>query len=140
MNGYKLTFYTQQGRSHGHMSIAEWLLKEAKAIGVEGATFAAAQGGYGRDGKYHSARFFDVGEQPMEVTMAVSPEHSEQLFARIEQENLQIFYMWNLASPAREKISPPDRRQNRPPNKEPPAETASQTTSAGGSQHRQTKN
>ena len=93
MNGYKLTFYTQQGRSHGHMSIAEWLLKEAKALGVEGATFAAAQGGYGRDGKYHSARFFDVGEQPLEVTMAVSPEHSEQLFARIEQENLQIFYM-----------------------------------------------
>ena len=93
MNGYRLTFYTQQGRSHNHMSIAEWLLKEAKALGVEGATFAAAQGGYGRDGKYHSARFFDVGEQPMEVTMAVSPEHSEKLFARIAQEQLQIFYM-----------------------------------------------
>ena len=88
MNGYRLTFYTQQGRTHNHMSIAEWLLREAKAIGVEGATFAAAQGGYGRDGKYHSTRFFDVGEQPMEVTMAVSPEHSEQLFARIEQETL----------------------------------------------------
>lgn len=93
MNGYRLTFYTQQGRSHGHMSIAEWLLKEAKTIGIEGATFAAAQGGYGRDGKYYSARFFEVGEQPVEVTMAVSPEHSEQLFAKIAEENLRIFYM-----------------------------------------------
>ena len=43
MNGYRLTFYTQQGRTHNHMSIAEWLLREAKAIGVEGATFAAAR-------------------------------------------------------------------------------------------------
>ena len=34
MNGYRVTFYTQQGRSHNHMSIAEWLLREAKAIGV----------------------------------------------------------------------------------------------------------
>jgi uncharacterized protein len=93
MNGYKLTFYTQQGRSHGPLSIAEWLLKEAKAIGIEGATFNAAQGGYGRDGKYHSTRFFDVGEQPVEVTMAVTPEHSEQLFEKIAQENLHLFYI-----------------------------------------------
>ena len=50
MRGWQLTFYTQQGRSHGTRSIAEWLVAEAKALGISGATMSTAQGGYGRDG------------------------------------------------------------------------------------------
>ncbi len=93
MHGYQLTFFTQQGRTHGMLSIAEWLLREAREIGIKGATVAAAQGGYGRDGRYHSTRFFELGEQPVEVTMAVGPEQATQLFARIGEEDLRIFYM-----------------------------------------------
>ena len=42
MRGWQLTFYTQQGRSHGMRSIAEWLVAEAKALGISGATMSAA--------------------------------------------------------------------------------------------------
>lgn len=93
MHGFKVSFFTQQGRTHGILSITEWLLKEAKSIEIKGATIAVAQGGYGRDGKYYSAHFFELGEQPVEMTMAVNAEQAEQLFTRIKEENLRIFYI-----------------------------------------------
>ena len=73
------------------LSLAEWLLQQAKAVGIKGATVAVAQGGYGRNGKYYSAHFFEMGEQPVEVTMAVNPLQAELLFAKINAEQLGIF-------------------------------------------------
>ena len=93
MNGFKLSFFTQQGRSHGVLSISDWLLNEAKELGIKGATVNVAQSGYGRDGVYHSAHFFEVGEQPLEIQMAVKVEECERLFSKIEEEKMQIFYM-----------------------------------------------
>lgn len=93
MQGFRLAFFTQQGRTHGLLSISDWLLKEAKELGIKGATVNVAQGGYGRDGKYHTARFFEIGDQSMEVQMAVNTEECNRLFARIEEEKLEIFYM-----------------------------------------------
>ena len=92
MRGGQLTFYTQQGRSHGTRSSAEWLVAEAKALGISGATMSTAQGGYGRDGRLHWANFFELSEQPLEVTMALSDEAAERLLARIAAEGLRIFY------------------------------------------------
>lgn len=48
MDGFKLSFFTQQGRSHGVLSISDWLLNEAKELGIKGATVNVAQSGYGR--------------------------------------------------------------------------------------------
>lgn len=93
MHGYQISFYTQQGRRHKHMSIAEWLLQEAKALGIAGATVAAAQGGYGRDGLYHSSHFFELGDQPVEVSLAVSATQADQLFVRVKEENVPLFYI-----------------------------------------------
>ncbi|SDF97119.1 DUF190 domain-containing protein [Desulfovibrio legallii] len=93
MQGYQIVFFTQQERSHGALSVAEWLLATARALGIKGATVSAAQGGYGRDGAYRTTRFFETGEQPVEVTMAVSPEHCRLLFERIRAEKMQIFYV-----------------------------------------------
>lgn len=36
MHGYQLTFFTQQGRVHGMVNLAEWLLQQAKAVGIKG--------------------------------------------------------------------------------------------------------
>lgn len=90
--GYLITFYTQQGRTHGKLSIAEWLVKEAMEAGVGGATVSQAAQGYGRDGKLHSAHFFELTEQPMEVHMAASFDSAERLLTRIREEKLRIFY------------------------------------------------
>ena len=93
MHGYQLTFFTQQTRLHGSLTIAEWLTAEAKKLGISGVTVTAALSGYGRDGKLHSAHIFDLAAQPVEITMAVTTEKSDLLFAKIATEGLKIFYV-----------------------------------------------
>jgi PII-like signaling protein len=93
MQGYQLTFFTHQDVTHHHRPLAEWLLEEAKRIGIGGATLIQAAEGYGHHGRIHSAHFFELADQPVEVTMAVSEEEAGQLFERLQQEDVQVFYV-----------------------------------------------
>ena len=58
MIGYQLTFFTQQDRKHDHMPLGEWLVQEARKLGIGGATLIVATEGFGHDRKLHSAHFF----------------------------------------------------------------------------------
>jgi PII-like signaling protein len=93
MRGYQLTFYTQKGRTHGLFSVAEWIMKTAKELGIKGGTLSNAATGFGRDGKYYSAHFFELTEQPVEVTMAVTSEQADALFSKIEEADLKVFFV-----------------------------------------------
>lgn len=73
MQGYKLSFFTQQDRSVQGHSLAPWLLEQARNLGVRGATLFAANEGFGHDRRLHSVHFFELSDQPLEVTLAVTP-------------------------------------------------------------------
>ena len=92
MQGFKLTFFTQQDRSVHGQSVAVWLIEQAKNIGIRGATLTAATEGFGHDKKLYSAHFFELAEQPLQVTMAVTPDEADQMFALLKQEGINIFY------------------------------------------------
>jgi len=93
MTGYQLTFFTQQDRRHGHQPLAEWLMALVQSMQIRGATLSTAQEGIGRHHKLHSAHFFELADQPVEVTMVVSEEEAQQLFARLNAEpGLHLFY------------------------------------------------
>lgn len=93
MRGYQITFMTQQDRRHGGVPLAEWLLRTARELGIRGATLFAADEGYGRGGRIHSAHFFDLTDQPVEVVMAVTEEEAERLFAYLKREQVRVFYV-----------------------------------------------
>ncbi len=93
MNGFQLTFFTQQDRLHGTTPLGQWLLLEAKKLGLRGATLTAAGEGFGHDGKLHSAHFFELADQPIEVTMALSAADVQRLMDRLLQENIKVFYV-----------------------------------------------
>ncbi len=93
MNGYQLTFFTQQDRKHQGLSLAQWLLEEARDIGISGATLITAAEGFGHDRKIRSTHFFELADQPIEVTMAVNEADVERLFARLKEEGINIFYV-----------------------------------------------
>ena len=73
MQGYKLSFFTQQDRSVQGHSLAPWLLEQARNLGVRGATLFAANEGFGHDRRLHSVHFLELSDQPLEVTLAVTP-------------------------------------------------------------------
>ena len=49
--------------------------------------------GVDHTGRWHSAHFFDLADQPVEVTMAMTEDQAANLFAKIEQEKVQVFYV-----------------------------------------------
>lgn len=93
MNGYQLTFFTQQDRRHHGKPVGHWLLELAREMGIRGATMIAAAEGVGHEGRVHSAHFFDLADQPLEVVMAVSAANSDRLFTRLRADGVKLFYI-----------------------------------------------
>lgn len=93
MHGYQLTFFTQQSRKHNGLPLGEWLLQEARKLGIRGATLTAANQGFGHDGKLHSAHFFELSDQPIEVIMALSEADADRMFARLHEERINVFFV-----------------------------------------------
>lgn len=93
MKGYQVSFLTVQGHRHGGKPVAEWLLQAAMDLGLQGATIIPASEGFGKHRRVHSAHFFELADQPVEVVMAVTEEESQRLFARLEKENVHLFYV-----------------------------------------------
>lgn len=92
MEGYLVTFFTQENREYEGKSIADWLVDEAKKLGVRGATRLSGQEGFGHDGRFHSGSYFDLLDHPQQVVLALTFEEYERLFHRIKESQLRLFY------------------------------------------------
>ena len=93
MQGFQLTFFTQQDHRHRGKTLAHWLVEEARALGIGGATLITASEGFGRHRRIHSAHFIELADSPVEVVMAMSVEEAVLLFARLESEKVELFYI-----------------------------------------------
>ena len=94
MNGTLLRFYVHENRKHGHRLLYEWLLEQAKALGIRGGSAFRAIAGFGRHGVLREEHFFELaGDLPVAVDFAVSDEEAERLLDRIEAERISIFYV-----------------------------------------------
>jgi len=92
MNGYQVTFYTEQNRRHGHQSVCEWLLSQVRELGIGGATVISAAEGIGHAGAHHAAHFLTLREQPIQIIMAVTEAEADQLLNRVAAEKVHLFY------------------------------------------------
>jgi uncharacterized protein len=93
MNGFQITFFTEQGkRLHGR-PLGEWLINLAQELKLSGATLIPGGEGFGHHRRIHSAHFFELADQPVEVLMAVTAEEAERLFARLTSEDVHLFYV-----------------------------------------------
>ncbi|SPE24076.1 conserved hypothetical protein [Burkholderiales bacterium] len=93
MIGYQVTFYTQQDRRHHGKPLGDWLVRLAEEMGLRGATVIPASEGIGHHHRVHSAHFFELADQPISVVLAVTQEEAERLFARLQAERLELFYV-----------------------------------------------
>ncbi len=93
MNGYQITFFTQQDKRHLGKPLGEWLVLLAREMDLPGATLISGSEGFGQARHIHSARFFELADQPQEVQVVVSDEQSSRLFARLQAEGVHVFYV-----------------------------------------------
>ncbi|EJL00167.1 DUF190 domain-containing protein [Pseudomonas chlororaphis] len=93
MNGFLVIFFTQQNRRYHGKMLGDWLVDLANELGLRGATMSTAIEGFGHTGRLHSAHFFELADQPIEVRLALSEEESARLFERLEDEDIVLFYI-----------------------------------------------
>jgi PII-like signaling protein len=93
MQGFQVTFYTKQDRRQAGKPMAEWLLDLAEGLGIHGATTLIGAQGFGQHHRLHSHRFFELAEQPIEVTMAISAIEIQQLFQCLREAQVELFYV-----------------------------------------------
>ncbi|HEX3836394.1 MAG TPA: DUF190 domain-containing protein [Steroidobacteraceae bacterium] len=93
MQGYQLSFITELNhRIEGSQPI-EWLMEQAKLLGISGVTTFAGVESFGSHGRRHSARFFELADQPIEIMMAVSQQQAAALFEKISTTEARLFYI-----------------------------------------------
>jgi PII-like signaling protein len=93
MNGTLLRFYVHENRLHRHVALYEWLLEQAKALGIPGGSAFRAIAGYGRHGILREEHFFELAaELTVQVEFAVTDEQAERLLELLHRERISVFY------------------------------------------------
>jgi PII-like signaling protein len=93
MNGVYLRFYTHENRKVHGLLFYEWLLEQAKKLGIHGGTAFKAMAGFGQHGVVHEAKFFELaGDLTVEVEFIVSEEEAERLLGLVRSCRVRVFY------------------------------------------------
>ncbi len=93
MTGTIIRFYVHENRIHHHVSLFEWLLEQAKKLGIHGGSAFRAIAGFGRHGILHEQQFFELAaDMTVEVEFVVTDEEAEKLLALLRTERVSIFY------------------------------------------------
>ena len=94
MNGTLLRFYVHESRRHQRMLLYEWLLEQAKALGIHGGSAFRAIAGFGRHGVLHEEHFFELaGNLPIQIDFAVSDDDANRLLDLLRTQRVSIFYV-----------------------------------------------
>jgi len=94
MQGTYLIFFMQENRSHHGILVYEWLLKQARHLGLRGGSAFKAIAGFGRHGLIHADHFIELaGDLPVEVAFMVTEEEAERLLAAVAAEGLEMVYV-----------------------------------------------
>ena len=90
----QLCFYVGEKQHHAGMMLYEWLLEEAKGLGIHGGSAFRAIAGFGRHGRLHEQTFFELaGELAVKVEFILDDALTEKLLQCVRTQNLQIFYV-----------------------------------------------
>ncbi|MGZ0782337.1 DUF190 domain-containing protein [Pseudomonas sp. TKO26] len=93
MKGYLVIFFTQQNRRYHGKMLGDWVVDLAQQMGLRGATLSTAIEGFGHSRHLHSAHFFELADQPLEIRLAISEAESQRLFERLQAEDFSLFYI-----------------------------------------------
>jgi PII-like signaling protein len=93
MKGSQLTvFADNQSHRKGHKTVVEWILDQTTQAGIEGATVIEVSERIDVHGKYHAARFFELVDQPVVVTVASDDSHIDALLDQLRHGGVRLFY------------------------------------------------
>lgn len=88
-----LIFYVEETKNHAGMRCYDWLLKEARELGVHGGSVFRAIAGFGRHDRLNDEPFFEpAGELAVKVEFILDDRLAEQLLQRVKVQGMALFY------------------------------------------------
>jgi PII-like signaling protein len=93
MTGTLLRFYVHENRTHHHVALFEWLLEQAKKMGIHGGSAFRAIAGFGRHGILHEEHFFELAaDLTVVIEFVLSDDDAEKVLDLLRREGVSIFY------------------------------------------------
>ncbi len=93
MNATVLRLYMHENRRVHGMLLYDWLLDQARRLGIHGGSAFRAVAGYGRHGVLMEQRFFELaGELPVVTEFIVGADEAEALLALLRREGIDLVY------------------------------------------------
>jgi len=93
MQGVSLRVYMHENRRHRGVLLYEWLLEQAKKMGIHGGSAFRAIAGYGRHGVLHEQHFFELaGDVPVVVEFIIGEDEALRLLELLQRESVHAFY------------------------------------------------
>ncbi len=90
----QLNFYVTEKQLHAGVPLYEWLLEEARELGILGGSAFRAIAGFGRHGRLREETFFELaGELAVQVEFIVDDKLAEQMLQRVRAQSLNVFYV-----------------------------------------------
>ena len=94
MQSVYLKFYLAEKQHHDGVLLYEWLLQQAKKLGVPGGSAFRAVAGFGRHGRMHEETFFELaGELPLQVEFVLDAQLADKLLDALRTHELKLFYV-----------------------------------------------
>ncbi|HEX7348278.1 MAG TPA: DUF190 domain-containing protein [Rhodanobacteraceae bacterium] len=93
IQGVYLRFFVHENRRHGGVLLYDWLLAEAKKLGLPGGTAFRSVAGFGRHGVTHEASFLELaGQEAVRVDFVVSRAQADAMLAHIRATGPEMLY------------------------------------------------
>jgi PII-like signaling protein len=93
MQGQFIRFYLNEASLHRGRPEWEWLLEQARNLGIGGGSAFKAMAGFGRHRVLHESRFFELGgELPVEVEFIATDAQVARLLDLLRAEKVEIVY------------------------------------------------
>lgn len=89
--GYEIMFMAPQNRRHHGKRVVDLVMEEAHALGITNSTQRVLSEGTGRGNVMHSALFFDLSDQPVELVFVVEKEQGDALVNAIMHAEIPVF-------------------------------------------------
>lgn len=94
MPGILLKLYVSQTSKHRSQLLYEWILEQARRLGIPGGSAFRAVAGYGRHGRLHEEHFFELAaDLPMTVEFVADAALIDDLLQLLAAEKISLFYI-----------------------------------------------
>lgn len=91
MKGFELSFMAPRSRRHHGESVIDAVVRLAKANGITRHTRRTNTESVGLGGQSHSAHFFELADEPEEVSFILVNGQTDELMQAVHAEGLRVF-------------------------------------------------